>query len=252
MKDRIQQITESLKDAASIGYRYGEFDSTHNKMNVPVESIGVIVSTSSRDGVLYAIIKRTKNKSEYGREHPGEIFEYYNCDGDVNAHSPYELSIPITNVDLKRDIVDPLTFIGGKVLVTEINRYAMKAEYIGGLVELNESILNIPRTLFKSMRNYVGSFVSLNSTEDVVRERLEGFGYPKETYDKMYKYSVQDWIGKSVRFEGDAVYFRDTKKAVEGELIIPASDTLEETRALDREDMKTKNCHLPVKIFSAR
>lgn len=252
MKDRINQVTEGLKDLASIGYRYGEFDSTHNKMNVPVESIGVIVNTSSRNGVLYAIIKRTKNKSEYGKEHSGEVSEYYNCNGDINAHTPYELSIPISNVDLKKDVVDPLSFLGGKVLVTEINKYAMKAEYIGSLVELNESILNIPRTIFKSMRNYVGGFVSLASTEDTVRERLDGFGYPKETYDKMYKYSVQDWLGKSVRFENDAVYFRDVKEAVEGELVIPASDTLDETRDLDNTDMKTKKCHLPVKIFSAR
>lgn len=252
MKDRIKQVTEGLKDIASIGYRYGEFDSTHNKMNVPVESIGVIAATASRYGVLYAIIRRTKNKSDYGKEHKSEVVEYYNCGGDLSAHNPYELSIPITNINLKKDIIDPLTLVGEKVLVTEINRYAMKAEYIGGLVELNESILNIPRVILKSMRNYVGSFVTLDSTEDVVRERLEGFGYPTETFKKMHKYTVQDWLGKSVRFEGDAVYFRDTKQAVEGELVIPASDTLEETRDLDKEDMKTKKCHLAVKIFSAR
>ncbi len=249
---RIKMVTDGLKDLASIGYRYGEFDSTHNKLNVPIESIGVITSTLTRKSILYAIIKRTKNITDYGRD-GHDISEYYNCKGDVNAHSPFELLIPITNIDLKRDVVDPLTLIGGKVLVTEIDRYAMKAEYIGELTELNESPLRIPRTILKSMRNYIGGFVPLDSSEQVVRERIEGFGYPLETLKKMYKYSVSDWDGKSIRFEKDAVNYRDIKEAVEGEVIVPAADSIEELlRELDNNDMKTKKCHLPVKIFSAR
>lgn len=250
--DRIRKVTDSLKDLASIGYRYGEFDSTHNKLNVSIESIGIIKTTLTRKGVLYAIVKRTKNITDYGKE-GHDINEYYNCKGELSAHSPFELLIPITNIDLKKDIIDPLTLVGGKVLVTEIDRYAMKAEYIGELTELNESPLRIPRTILKSMRNYVGGFVPLDSSEQVVRERIEGFGYPLETLKKMYKYSVSDWEGKSVRFEKDAVSYRDVKEAVEGEVVVPAEDSIEELlRELDNSDMKTKKCHLPVKIFSAR
>ena len=115
MKDRIKQVTEGLKDIASIGYRYGEFDSTHNKMNVPVESMGVIDSTMTNNGTLYAILRRLKNKSDYGKEHQDEVVEYYNCDGDVNSYSPFELLIPLSNINLKRDVINPLDLIGGKV-----------------------------------------------------------------------------------------------------------------------------------------
>ena len=61
--------------------------------------------------------------------------------------------------------------------------------------------------------------------------------------------SLEEFKGKVIKVEGDATYDRDTANKLEHEVIIESHDLIANT---NKEPMKTKNCHLPVTIFSAR
>lgn len=249
--------TESLKNAianaaakAYVGFKSGEFNTTRQKMKTSMESLGIVDSVLVVNKTIYVIAHRAKALSKNIQMHEGEAVEYYNCIGDVKVYSPFELLMPVINIDLSRDTLDPRSLVGGSVLVSEINGQAIKAEFVGELAELNESPLDVPRALFKSIRNYVGAYTALNDKDERVQSIVQQFGLGN-VVDEIYKTSAMDWIGNVVSYETDGDYTKDSHATKqEGRLTIKAVENL--TRHLNGEDMKTKLCHNPVKLFTAR
>ena len=250
---KTESFKNTIANAASkayVGFRSGEFNTTRQKMKTSIESLGIVDSVLVVNKTIYVIAHRVQPRSKNIQAHEGEAVEYYNCNGDVKAYSPFELLMPIINIDLSRDHLDPRDLIGGSVLVSEVNGQAMKAEFVGELEELNESPLDVPRALLSSIRNYVGSYTTLNNKDERVQSIVNQFGIG-DVVDEIYKTSSMDWIGNVVSFEKEGDYTKDSHATKqEGRLVIQAVENL--TRHLKGEDMKTKLCHNPVKLFSAR
>lgn len=248
--ESFKNIIANTASKAYVGFKSGEFNTTRQKMKTSMESLGIVDSVLVVNKTIYVIAHRVEPLSKNIKDHAGEAVEYYNCNGDVNAFSPFELLMPIINIDLSRDTLDPRVLIGGSVLVSEINGQAIKAEYVGELEELNESPLAVPRAVFSSIRNYIGAYTTLNSKDERVQSIVNQFGVGDVVND-IYQTSAMDWIGNVVSFEKDGDYTKDshgTKQ--EGRLTIKPVENL--TRHLNGEDMKTKLCHNPVKLFTAR
>ena len=251
---KTEQFKQRIADVASqayVGYRSGEFNTTRSKMRTSMESVGIIDSILTVDSVLYVIAYRAESITQFNKdhEHIEPIKEYYNCQGDINAYSVYELLMPITNIDLKREVLDPRTLIGSKVMVSEINGLAVKAELITNIDEFNESPLKIPRALLSSIRNYIGAYTRMDSDEDRVTSLVDKLGLT-DTTKKLYDKSANDFSGKVWSYDNNAVYGRDTAKLKDGEDSLKPIEGF--ARHVTNESMKTKNCHLPVKLFSAR
>lgn len=249
--------TESFKNTmaqsaskAYVGFKSGEFNTTRQKMKTSMESLGIVDSVLVVNKTVYVIAHRVKALSKNMQLHANEAVEYYNCQGDVTVHSPFELLMPLINIDLSRDPIDPRVLVGGSILVSEVNGQAIKAEYVGELSELNESPIAVPRAVFQSIRNYLGSYTALNDKDERVQSIVNQFGL-SGVVDDIYKSSAMDWIGSVVSFENDGDYTKDSHSTKQdGRLTIKPIDSL--VRHANGEDMKTKLCHLPVKLFSAR
>lgn len=249
-KDKIVNRIGETAAKAAVGFKSGESNNTKMKMNTSSESLGIIASVLTVNKTVYAICYRQTPVTKALKEHPeGGVKEYYNCTGDVFKMSPYELLMPIKNLDLSRDIIDPRTLIGQKVLVSEINGQALKAEYINELDELNESPLKISRALLRTIRNYVGGYTTLDSKEERVQKIMAQFGLT-DVAEKLHEHPLSDWLGQSVSFKDEGKYTNDVAKPKDGEVVFEAPEGV--ARHLNRTSMKTKNCHLPVKLFSAR
>lgn len=251
-------MSKSLKDRAiesakALGSYNGDRNTIHNRLVLErsKQSIGIISSIMTTDNVVYAIIARIGSQPD--TYDLSEKDGYYNCDGDPASYSPFELMIPIINVQLDLNPIDPKQLIGGKVLVSEIKGVAMKAEYIGKMTEVNESPLNIPRSTLATLRNYVGGYMKLDHKDPQIRDVIDELGIPIDVLTKLNTYTVSEWDGNVVRLSSDAVMYRDTGKQVQGEIVIQDLDNLGAfIRNINRKDMKTKECHLPTILFSAR
>lgn len=245
-----QYIKDSFNELSTYN---GNKSTIHNRLVLErsVQSVGIVDSVMTTDSIVYAIIRRCgSDPDNFDLSTPDG---YYNCNGDVTCYSPFELMIPLININLSVVPLNPQQLVGGKVLVSEIDGIAMKAEYIGILNEVNESPVNIPRTVLTSIRNYIGGYVKLDSDDLQIRNAVDSFGIPQDTLKKLNSYSVSDWSGNVVRFDTDAVMYRDVKQQDQGELVLKDNDSLSQLiRHINQKDMKTKRCHLPTTLFSAR
>lgn len=221
------------------------------KIEASTEEYGYIYSVLQVNKTIYAIIVDAKSPNfDFTCTNGLDGARFFNCEGDFSSKSPYELLIPISNIDLSIHVLDPRTLIGGKVLVSILNGDAVKAEYIGEIDNTGETPLKIPRTLFKSLRNYIGAYTRLDDESPEVEQARELLGLDHELAKKLYETDIKDWNGVVVRYENEAVYTNDVMQPKDGEVIItPIGDV---AKHIQEKGMKTKNCHLPVKIFSAR
>ena len=247
----LQHIKEQVTDILSYN---GDKNTIHNRLvhPTPKESVGVISSIMTTNNTVYAIIKRSTDDD--CDSHSG-VNEYYNCKGDVNMHSPYELYVPLINIHLNKDKFNPQSLIGGKVLVRELKGTVLKAEYIGELTEVNESPSKVSRSVLQSFRNMVGDNVSMTDTSPDVLSALSELDITQDMVKKLNKYSVSDLEGNIVRFDADAPPYRDVMKQINGEFVINNSDNDsigQLIKHVNQKDMKTQECHLPTTLFSAR
>ena len=178
---KTEQFKQRIADVASqayVGYRSGEFNTTRSKMRTSMESVGIIDSILTVDSVLYVIAYRAEPITQFSKDHENVevIKEYYNCQGDINAYSVYELLMPITNIDLKREVLDPRTLIGSKVMVSEINGLAVKAELITNIDEFNDWLQKPMWGLDEKPID----FLNTSGGVDLIIDRLERMaqGYP--------------------------------------------------------------------------
>jgi len=247
----LTQIHEEFKERSGLNKFNVDITKGVIQNYASVESIGYIHSILQVDKHVYAIIMRADSPDfDISCADGLDGASFFNCVGDFHSKSPYELLIPITNIDLSIDIIDPRTLIGGSVLVSELFGEAVKAEYIGELERTDQLPIKISKKVFNSIRNYVGAYTRLDSDEKSVQDVLNRFGIDQELSKKLYETDIHDWAGNVIRFENEAVYTNDVMQPKDGEIIIKPIEDLQ--RHIHEKGMKTKNCHLPVKIFSAR
>lgn len=235
------------------GLNHFNLHTTRNviKMEASRESMGLIHSIFETERHVWAIIMRADSPTfELNCSDGLDGVSFFNCDGDYNSKSPYELLIPISNIDLSIQVLDLRKLIGGSVMVSELYGKAVKAEYVGELTRPDETPLKFSRKIFDSVRNYIGAYTRLDDEQPSVVEVLDRFGIDRELSKKLYETSIEDWGGNVIRIENEAVFTNDVMQPKEGELIIKAHPELH--KYLKERGMKTKLCHLPVKIFSAR
>ena len=247
LKERGSELIKSMThyngDKSTLGER---IDSSRVS-----ESIGTIRTVLTVNNTVYAIIKRD---DPFDSCVENAESQYYHCKGQPSSHTPYELFMPLLNIHLDISNFDPRILVGRKALVKELGDIAVKAEYIGQVNELNESPINIPRTVLASIRNYIGPNTKLDSKDDRVKEQLDYFDIEYSVFKSLSKHTLDDWDGQVIRFKSDAVSYRDTVDQVQGEIIVDDRvDALEGLiRHIESKDMKTKKCHMPINLFSAR
>lgn len=247
--DQFLSAVDNVKHLSNMSIGQGEYDATLRRLNNRTDSMGVVRNAIVKGSTLYVIAYRVKNLNKDNAQH--KQLEFFNCLGDVENYGLGELFMPVINIDLSRDIVDPRKFIGGKVLVTEIDNIPVKTEFIGQLDEINESPYKVARTVLRSIRNFIGPTTRLDDTSSMAEDIVKAFGATSEQMKKIMELTIDNTKeGDVFIVQGQGVYSQDTSEAPEGVIVIKADS--ETSRHLEDNPMKSKKCHLPVKIFSAR
>lgn len=248
INDRFVTAVDDVKHLSRMSISQGEYDATLRRLNNRTDSMGIVHSALVQGNTLYVVAQRIVNLKQSSNHH--DDVEFYNCFGEIENYSMYELLMPVVNIDLSYDIVDPRKFIGGKVLVTEIDNIPVKTEFIGQLDEINESPVKIARTVLRSIRNFVGPTARLDAQDELTESVIRGFGYNPELMKKLMEHSVLDNEGVVFNLSGEGQFTQDTSQNPEG--IVSIKTVADMNRHLNESPMKTKKCHLPIKIFSAR
>lgn len=219
------------------------------QMKSTIEQQGIIESVFVVDNTCYAIIRKIRGEwNEIGHLNHGLFNNHLEADEDVL--SPTELLIPLINVDLSLGAVDPKTFIGkyATVSVTEGSR-AIKAEYVGSIKDPSQSPLKVIQNALYNARLLAGATTKLTEEGSEARHFLKNVIDLSDEQMEAINWSLVEWKGKVVTLEGDAYYHKTTDAETEFELKIQAEDFIKNA---NETKMKTRNCHLPITIFSAR
>lgn len=214
------------------------------------EQRGIIEAVLVVDSVLCAIIRKVKAEWDVTTHANYPLFNNHLAAED-RFLSPAELLIPITNIDLAHVSLDPKTLIGKYVTVSVVDgsRRALKAEYIGGIDDPSQSPFKVLQNVLYNARMLAGATATLTEQDSKAKEYLTKVENINETNLALINMSLDDWKGKVVRIKGDATYHNDTDKTQEFEIVVESEDFLKNA---NKTKMKTKNCHLPITIFSAR
>lgn len=213
------------------------------------EQLGKIESVLVVDRVLYAIIRKAKGEFDEINHESFPLFNNYLYVEDEYL-SPVELLIPITNVDLAQGTFNPNTMIGQYATVSVVNGLrAVKAEYIGGVDDPQQGPFKVLQNIFYNARMLAGATATLTEEGSKAKEYLSKIQNLNETNLNLVAMSLEDWKGKVVTLQNDAVYHKTTDATEEFEIKIEQEDFFKNSNGTK---MKTKNCHLPVTIFSAR
>lgn len=213
------------------------------------EQLGRIEAVLVVDRVVNAIIRKTRGEwDEIDHENFPLFNNYLNADEDIL--SPVELLIPIINIDLSQGTFNPNTLIGQYATVSVIDgRRALKAEYIGGVDNPEQGPLKVAQNLLYNARLLAGATAKLTEEDSKAKEYLTKIGNLSETNLALVNMSLDDWKGKVVTLTGDASYHKTTDATEEFELKVEVEDFI---KGANKTKMKTKNCHLPITIFTAR
>ena len=246
--DTIKIATDEVKAVSKMLVGQGDYDATHRHLKVKRDSMGIIHAVLAKGPRLYAAVVRLEPLTNYGGEH-GSL-EFYNCKGETKNYGAHELFMRVINVNLSRDIVDPRDFIGQKVLVTELDNIPVKVELIGDVEGMVENPTTLSSAVLRSFRNFLGPSKPLDDDSELTETFMQAFGIDPDFMKNMMALKIEDVAGKVLRIEGDAVYFMDTDKEKEGYMQIKNYKDMYDH--LSTNPMKTKDCHLPIKVFGAR
>ena len=219
-----------------------QFKQTH-------EQLGRIEAVLVVDRVLYAIIRRTQGEWDEINHESFPLFNNF-LHVDDEFLSPTELLIPITNVDLSQGSIQPNDMIGQYATVSVVdNQRAVKAEYIGGVDDPEQGPFKLLQNVLYNARMLAGTTAKLTEEGSKAKEYLSKIENLNETNLAWIGMSFDDWKGKVVTLSNDAVYHKTTDAAEEFELKVEQENFFKKA---NNTKMKTKNCHLPVTIFTAR
>lgn len=213
------------------------------------EEMGIIEAVLVVDSALYAIIRKVTKEWDVTNHAYYPLFNNY-LEAQEDVLAPVELLIPIVNVDLSITNADPKTLIGKYVSVSVISgNRAVKAEYMGSIDDPERGPLKVIQGILYNARMLAGATAKLTEEDSKAREYLAKVENINETNLALLSAQLKDWQGKVVRLKGDATYHNDTDATQEFEITVEAEDFFKQA---NETKMKTKNCHLPITIFSAR
>lgn len=213
------------------------------------EQLGRIESVLVVDRVAYAIIRKTKGEWDEINHENFPLFNNFLYVDDEYL-SPVELLIPLINVDLSQGTFNPNSMIGQYATVSVADGLrAIKAEYIGGVDDPEQGPLKVLQNVFYNARMLAGATAKLTEEGSKSKEYLSKIENLNETNLALVGMSLEDWKGKVVTLKNDATYHKTTDATEEFELKVEQENFFK--NANDTK-MKTKNCHLPITIFSAR
>ena len=141
------------------------------------------------------------------------------------------------------DINSRTNYIGKKCKVIVRHGVAIYAE-----IDLGENSLTIfPLSLLREIRLSDPSF-DLFSTDSI--NRLKKEGYTDDEIEGLKKLSYKEELeGKIYTWSGEAIYFKDTSKPLENEVILDESNIV---IGLNKLGMKDRQCHIPSIVFSGK
>lgn len=210
---------------------------------------GIIESVLVVNNTVYAIIRKTRVEFDEVSHDYYPLFNNY-LKSPEDSLTPTELLIPLINIDMSNNTLDPKDLIGryAVVEVTDGNR-AIKAEYVGSVGDPSQGPLKISQTVLYNARLLAGATARLATADSESRKYLAEVAKLEDEALELLDQKLSEWKGKVVTVEGDANYHKTTDATQEFELKIKSEDFLKEA---NKTKMKTRNCHLPISIFSAR
>lgn len=213
-----------------------------------VEEEGIIESVMIVDRVVYVIARRVRAYTYTPSGH--EYFALFNNERNIQEDvlSSFELFLPLSNIDLATTTIIPEDLLGKYVLVSLLNGKAVKATYIGNVKAFEQTPLQVLRSALENARSLAGVGKKITEVDKATKYLKEVHNVSSEQLELLNN-SLKDFQGKVIRVEGDAVYDRDTATKKDVEVVIKSHDFIRDT---NQQAMKTRNCHLPVSIFSAR
>lgn len=221
----------------------------NNSLTGIYESTGIIESVLVIDSNLYGIIRRTD--PIIGKETGHESYPLYGNDMNIDESvlSPFEVLNRIDNIDLSSLAVDPKTYIGGFVKIQERNNVITRVQYIGNSPFLLDA-LKINQNALRSARKFIGDTGTLG--EGMAKEYLQRMGLTDSQIELIASNKISDWTDNLMRLQDDGTYHNDVDEEVKGEKILTMDELQNLISNYNKKKMKTKKCHLPVTIFSAR
>ena len=243
---RLEKINKMYKDSTSYGYKYGQFDGARSQFNKPNFELGTIRSVFTEGNTILVLAEKLDKDSVHG------IPQYFGIDPDfIENYGWKEMYFPLSNLHLGVGLVDPRQLIGHTVKVTLINKVIQEVEYVGSLTNLADTGSGVSYFMLRAARALIGNLVPLNDEAPTVKEALKALGITQEVIDGLYKYDIKDFIGKVVNVDTDAKMYQETATPPEG-VVTVKEPTPSWVSNKEEGDMKTKNCHIPLKMFSAK
>lgn len=204
---------------------------------------GIIESLYLVNDCVFAIIRKN-----YVSEFSPTGDELDHGDGWFNnddGTAPTELTIPELAV---RTDINPINsnlnrYIGKRCRVTVKNNIAMYAQIDYG----TDSMTVFPTPILKEIR-YAVKDSDIFSEE--ARNIFKKYGFTDNQINDLKKLKYTDeQKEKIMTFKDEAVWIKDNAKKKSYEVIL---DALSIVNGLNSQGMKTKDCHLPTRLFSGK
>lgn len=212
---------------------------------------GIIESVVLRDDTVFAIVRRNHgdlNKAAFREmtEYTHGEYGYFNLDDglDPDGYTIAELAIPtdITPVGIPLE-----RYLNKDVLVKEVDGIAVFAS----IAPNPEPLISIPISKIKRVRE----MLRMTDEDDIFSDVANKFwGFLDVTQDQVKAlkgmiYKPEDQADKMITVEGEGVWFKDTDSIEDKEAAIEANLLM---LGLNKSGMKSRDCHQPVRIFSAK
>ena len=199
---------------------------------------GIIDSLYIIGDDVFAVVRPEKEITESGDHLP--TFFNSTVGYDIEKITIGELGIK-TNIRPMSDVVS--SYIGKLCRVTLSNGIAIYAEIDYGAQSLTE----IPTVTLRNIRAALGDS-DLFSQKG--KNMLLNYGYAPSQIAELEKLTYNmDYKNKMVTFAGEGVWQKDTALQKDNEIILEPVNIVS---GLNNLGMKTKNCHIPTRIFSGK
>lgn len=168
---------------------------------------------------------------------------------DESKLSPFELYMPVWNLHPESMAIQPEEMLGKQVLVNLIDNKVVKCEYVGDLSRDKQTPLGVVQAVLENARTLAGAYEKL-SDNTLTRQYLKNEHNFSDDQVTALDTALSDYRGKVVRIKNDSTFHNTTDAKQPFEVLLDnKSDLIKGTNKLQ---MKTRNCHLPVTVFSAR